>query len=375
MRVLIVGPTAGFKRSRNVWFSKRSGLMFYCFANRLANGFVRNGHFVTMMNDRDDRKRVLNSRLAGAWLANQRLLRMAKELQPDLLVLQHCDLIGADAVNGVREIAPQCRVAVVYYDNLFREKSAARFRKFLDVADFGFATTGGPTLAPFADECPVAYIPNPVDLSIDNLTAFAVEDKPVDVFCAACPSGRVDRWGMIDELCRLQPRLRYALHGRDKTGRISGNAYYVAINEAKAGLNLNREEGDLYASDRMAQYLGNGLLLATARASGYDRYFSDDEMVFFDDAAELGDKLKWALADDRRWRAMAEKARAKAAVTMAGDLVTGFIARMTMGEGVPEGWLYGDHIYGAGHLLRQAASEMGRYTKTRYPRKGRVAAA
>jgi Glycosyl transferases group 1 len=373
MRVLIVGPTAGFKRVDNAWLSRRSGLMFYCFANRLANGFVRNGQFVMMMNDRDDRKRVLNSRLAGGWLANQRLLRMAKELHPDLLVLHHCDLITAEAVQGVKEIVPHCRVAVVYYDNLFREKSAARFRRFLDMADFGFATTGGPTLAQFADECPVAFIPNPVDLSIDNLTAFAVEDKPVDVFCAACPTGRADRWGMIDELCRLQPKLRYALHGRAKTGRISGNAYYLAVNDAKAGLNLNREEGDLYASDRMAQYLGNGLLLATARASGYGRYFGDDEMIFFDGAAELADKLVWAVADDRRWRVMAEKARAKAAATMAGDLVCDFIARMTMGEAIPNGWQFTDHIFGAGAPLRQAASEMARSLQS--SQKGRVAAA
>ena len=57
--------------------------------------------------------------------------------------------------------------------------------------------------------------------------------------------------------------------------------------KSKVGLNFNRGEGNLYASDRMAQFLGNGILLATSRRSGYQAYFGDDEMLFFDDVAEL----------------------------------------------------------------------------------------
>ena len=52
--------------------------MFYCFANRLANGFVRNGHFALTFNDRDSRHQALNVRPAAAWLANRRLLKLAR---------------------------------------------------------------------------------------------------------------------------------------------------------------------------------------------------------------------------------------------------------------------------------------------------------
>lgn len=371
MRVLIVGPTAGTKRSTQSWFSPRSGLMFYCFANRLANGFVRNGHFVAMFNDRDARRHVLNVRQAAAWLANQRLLRLARDIRPDLLCLQHCDLISAATVEQIKKEIPQCRVAAVYYDSLHVEKSAARFRRFLDVADFGFATTAGATLRQFADVCPVAFIPNPVDLSIDNLRAYAVAHKPVDVFCAFGTSGRADRWGLIDELRRLKPDLRYGLHGRDKVGRIFGNAYYERLDEAKVGLNLNTDEGDLYSSDRMAQYLGNGLLLATSRASGYERCFNDDEMIFFDDVTELADRLEWAFADDDRWRNMAQRARAKAAEIMAGELVTDFIIRTTMGSPPPAAWQFKDEVYG----LRHFADKSGTASRRQSPPMSRGGAA
>jgi glycosyltransferase involved in cell wall biosynthesis len=324
--------------------------MFYCFANRLANGFVRNGHLALTFNDRDSRHQALNIRPAAAWLANRRLVKLARDLQPDLLCLHHCDLISSATVRRIRKEVPRCRIAVVYYDTLHVEKSARRFRRFLEVADFGFATTAGPTLAQFSGTAPVAYIPNPIDLSIDNARAYAVGDKATDVFCACGTDGASERWMLIDELRRLKPDLRYSLHARNKMGRVSGDAYYALIEQAKAGLNLNAQEGDLYASDRMAQYLGNGLLLATARASGFDRYFADDEMIFFDDAAELGEKLEWALGDDERWRGMARKARARATEFMCGERVTDFIMRMTMGQPIPSGGRFSDHVFGAPQL-------------------------
>ncbi|KAB2917035.1 MAG: glycosyltransferase family 1 protein [Hyphomicrobiaceae bacterium] len=345
-RVLIVGPTPSFKPSYGPWVSRRSGLMFYCFGYRLANGFVRNGHFVLTMNDRDSRKMMLGSSRLGAWHANRHLLLLANELQPDLLLLHHSDLIAPDTVLRVKEMLPDCRVAVVYYDDLFHPGSAQRFRRFLTGADFGFATTGGRTLAQFADGCPVAFIPNPVDLSIDNASAFCVPHKSADVFCAIGINSATNRWDLVDRLTLLKPNLRYALYGRDKKSRLLGDAYYRAIKQSKVGLNLNRRDGDLYASDRMAQYLGNGLLLATPRRSGFEAYFDDDEMIFFDDVTELGEKIEWAIGDDRRWRRMAERARSKATRTMGADLVAEFIMRMAFGEDAPQEWQFSSEIFG-----------------------------
>jgi hypothetical protein len=345
-RILIVGPTLAFKPNYGWWVSSKSGLMFYAFGYRLSNGFIRNGHFVIAINDRDSRNLMLNSRTAGAWHANRQLLHVAKDLQPDLLVLHHCDLISMETVARIRAVAPHCRVAVVYYDDLFEPSSARRFRAFLACADYGFATTGGATLSQFADCCPVAFIPNPVDVSMDNSIAHAAPQKPIDVFCAIGITGKTNRWAVVDELTKLKPGLRYALYGRGKKERLLGDAFHQAVRKSKVGLNLNRFEGDLYASDRMAQYLGNGLLLATSRRSGYQKYFTDKEMLFFDTVEELADKIEWAVADDDRWRTTAKRGRAKAVDIMEGQLVADFILRMTFGLGEPAGWKYSSEIFG-----------------------------
>lgn len=113
-------------------------------------------------------------------------------------------------------------------------------------------TSAGSAVSELAETCPIAYIPNPIDLSIDNVNVFAVPRKAFDVFCAAGGTGRENRWALIDELRRRSPKLRYALHGGDKKVRLLGDAYYRVIEQSKVGLNLNGHEGGLYASGRMA---------------------------------------------------------------------------------------------------------------------------
>jgi len=336
MRVLLVAPFNSKKhRTRRFDFIGR----------RLANGFIRNGHFVATFSDRDSVKAALGIKPIGAMLAGRRLIEIAKEVRPDLLCLHSFDLIPPDTIHRIKQMLPGCRVAAVYADALLDPARAASFARGLDGVDFGFATTGGPTLANIKRACPVAFIPNPVDSSIDNANAFAEPDKSFDVFCACGNSGPADRWGLIDELQKFKPALRYGLYGRDKQNMISGDAMIDAIKHAKVGLNVNQYEGDLYASDRMAKYIGNGLLLATYRRSGFTRCFDDSEMIFFDGAADLGAQIERAVADDKVWRAMAERGHRKALSLMSVTKVTDFIARMTMGQGAPADWSFADQIF------------------------------
>ncbi len=344
MRILLVGPAPGFKPSMSYWWSNsKAGFMFYSFGQRLLHGFIRNGHTVISFNDRDYRKAMLGSKRLGASVANSRLLHIARELQPNLLCLYHCDLIATETVRRIKSTVSGCRVATIYYDTIFTERGKGRLRRFQTAADFAFVTTGGRTLASFADQCPVAFIPNPVDLSIDSVTSFTSTHHAADVFYASgWPEG--ERWRLIEELRRKRPNLRYALHGRGGP-RLLGWRYYELMAEAKIGLNLSAELKDLYSSDRMSQYLGGGLLLATPNSSGYDRYFGADEMLFFGDADELAAKIDWAIGDDQRWRVMAARGRNKASEIMCGQVVASFIESMTLQRSMPRGWPFQDHIF------------------------------
>ena len=346
MRILLVGPAPGFKPSMSLWWSNpQAGFMFYSFGQRLLQGFIRNGHLVISFNDRDYRKAMFSSKTLGAQVANARLLHIARELQPDLLCLYHCDLITVETVLNIKSTTPDCRIATIYYDTIFTERGVQRLRQFQSAADFAFVTTGGKTLAKFADQCPVAFIPNPIDLSIDNVTAFGRQDHTADVFYAS-GWAEGERWRLIEELCRKKPELRYALYGRGGP-RLMGWRYYEAMAQAKIGLNLSFASHDLFSSDRMAQYLGSGLLLATPRSSGYDHYFSDDEMLFLPMPTSLPTRSHGqspTISAGGQWR---KNGRGRASAIMSEQAVTKFIADMTVQRRMPSGWQFSDDIFGA----------------------------
>jgi Glycosyl transferases group 1 len=335
MRILLIAPFNP---------GPRRGSFFYGIQNYLANGFTRNGHLVVTLDERPRIKQALGIRRIGQRLMHGRVLETVRELRPDLICMHNSVLTGAHTVQQVRQELPDCRVATVWHDPL-GASGKDRFCELLETSDFGFATTGGARLAAFAGKCPVAFIPNPIDVSVHNLTAYAARDKTADVFCAFRKGGKTDRFGLIDDLQRLKPNLRYAIYGRNKQNLIYGDAYYRVLDQAKVGLNINRYEGDLYASDRLAQYLGNGLLVASRRCSGYAQYFGDDEMIFFDGAEDLGEQIERVVADDRRWRLMAERGRAKALALMSETRVADFMVRMTLGLGPSKDWPFPNHIF------------------------------
>ncbi|MCH9807806.1 MAG: glycosyltransferase [Alphaproteobacteria bacterium] len=337
MRILLVSPGNN---------QKYGGGFYYSFHRRLMNGFIRNGHFVYPFSDRDTADYALGVRRFGKWMANKRLVEIASELQPRLLVLLQCHLIEPETVQQVRENVPGVKVAAISIDDISHPTPAGQFRHLLQNADFGFATTGGETLRAMAGDKPLAFIPNPVDLSIDTERTFeAVEHEFDMIFAGHQPMVDV-RWGLIEELRRRLPDdMRIGLFGKRQERQLSGARYVTALGRTKIGLNLNRRDGDLYASDRMAQLIGNGLLLATHRASGYGEIFGEDEMLFFDGVEDLAESIKQVLGGDDAWREMAEKGWERAKVTMNERLVAKFILGIANGDSLPADWVFGDHVF------------------------------
>lgn len=340
MKILFVGPGNNHKYG---------GGFYYSFNRRLINGFIRGGHFVYPYSDRDTADYALGLRPLGRKLANHRLLEVARELQPDLMVLLLSYLITPETVRRVRAAVPGMRVAAVCIDDIAHERPASQFRYLLQDADAGFATTGGATLRGFAGRVPVAFIPNPVDLSIDTGQSFAERDHRFDLFFACHQPPEDPRWRFIAALQgKLPAATRTGLFGNKNGEALRGGAYVDALSRVKIGLNLNRRDGDLYASDRMGQYLGNGLLLATRRASGYDAVFNDGEMLFFDDASDLAEQIARVLGPGEPWRDMARAGRDKAIATMNETLVAKFICDFTFGGDCGSDWAFADHAFAPG---------------------------
>lgn len=316
MRVLLIGPGIA---------GKYGDKFFYSYVRRLNNGFIRNGHFVFHASDRDLADSLPGGRLIGAMYANRRISQIAASLRPDLVVLVHADIVTERTLLDIRRHSPGVSIALVDFDPLATQPGSARLRRMAPWCDVVFATTGGQLLKRAAGPTPSFFIHNLVDVSIDNELAY--ENAPIyDVFFAGQQRGAGLQWSRALELKALAPDLRYGFFGANKRDGIWGADFISALGRSAIGLNLNRIEGDLYASDRMGQYLGNGVLLATDVASGYADVFKHDEMIFFESTADLSNKIKLAVRGGA-WRAMAERARRRALETMSSEAVCRFICK------------------------------------------------
>ncbi len=305
MRVLLVGNIYG----------RDDCASFYMIMQKLVHGFARAGHAVQVFNDREVARaaNIFRARKLGVRTANRRLLRACANFRPDLVLLGHCEMIGNDTVAAIRRAIPDARIVYRNVDPLHDPRNRARIARRAAAVDAVFLTTAGEAAAAFADAgAPIHFMPNPVDPAVETLRAFARGDQAHDLFFAV-GDGRDPRLAMAHRLERALPEVVFDFRGMKGRPARRGAAYFDLLANARMGLSLSRvNDHHLYSSDRMAQYMGNGLLTFVDRATGFGELFAEDELGFYGDFDELVDKIRHFRASDAERRRVAERGWRKA---------------------------------------------------------------
>ncbi|GAN79949.1 glycosyltransferase family protein [Acidocella aminolytica] len=276
---------------------------------KLCNGFIRNGHQLFTLSDRDiARSFGFGHRRLGGRAFNKMIREFCRAQKPELMVLGHADMLEASTIATIREDLPGMRVVQWNVDPLFEPDNISRIESKLGVVDLTLLTTAGPSLAKLRRPGHrMGFMPNPVDLSIERGRMDDMEHPPFDLFYACGNPDRPKRvicgkaWNM-EEFMRgvmtRQPGLRAHTPGMFGQPRLTAAAYQEGLESAALGLNISRRADDyLYSSDRLAQLAGNGLLAIIERTTGYDRFFGEDEMGFFSNLEELDELLARYRAD------------------------------------------------------------------------------
>lgn len=285
---------------------------------KLTNGLIRAGHRVVHFSDRETARTAtpLRSRKIGTPSANRRLLELVCALQPDIILFGHADTIQPATLKDIRCRCPGIRLVQWNVDPLFEDDNISRIRSKIELVDWTFATTAGPLLSRLGHGgVPVAFIPNPVDPSIERGRNFDVDDLPYDIFYAV-GSAHIGRQhcgvdtnaGQIIRALRGKlPDVSFLTPGIDGP-HLEGAAGIAALTSSKIGLNISRRNDVyLYSSDRMAHLAGNGLAVMIDRATGYGELFAEDELGFYSSEDELADKLHRFASDAAVRKAVAER--------------------------------------------------------------------
>lgn len=306
----------------NFNFLKTNGCCENSMQKKITNGLIRAGHNVITFSDRD-LCRMLgftgSMNVLGRKRINKYLIKFALQIRPDIIMLGHADTIKTETLLEIKKRLPHVKIVDWNVDWIsYCERASTHFNKDTDfnltklrdkssATDIILVTTGDKEdLKQLKTEKnTVAFMPNIVDKSIETGRVFEHENLPYDFLFAATPTltrefcskfTSVDT--VAEDIKRYVPDLNPLFAGVAGHPKVHATQYQKACESAAMGLSLSHINSVyLYQSDRLAHFMGNGVLTFLDSASGYRDFFSDDEIAFYATPEELYQKIAYYKAN------------------------------------------------------------------------------
>ena len=306
---------------------RHDGRLFFNTGRRLNNGFIRLGHSVLEFSDRDIIKHYKSIRdYSGSKTLNEKLINTVYNYKPDLLIFGHADLIKDKTLSYLKENYKNLKIAQWFLDPLIKngpdyDKNKARILDKIQFTDANFVTTSPDVLKFLPKEKKCLFMPNPTDPSFEVLNNFENNHCSMDVFFALSHGvhrgilkrGKYDeRADFVNKLVEITPNVKFDLYGINNVQPIWADSFLKSLANAKMGVNLSRGNPiKYYSSDRITQLIGNGLLTFIHESTHYNNFFTNKEVIFYNDISNLSEKIQKFARDDKSRKIIAKKGKKK----------------------------------------------------------------
>lgn len=292
-----------------------------CFMNsmpfKITNGLIRNGHQVLEYPDRDVLR--MFGKVFGSKRANRNFLEYCLMVQPDAIILQHCDTILPETLREIRSKLPNVKIMQINVDSInpfFDSHNIGNIKSKLAVVDWTLSTTADKRrFEVFGQEYQgkIGFIPNPVDASIETGRAFEREVLEYDVICAANPKSMRQFCGKLEMTTDIVNRIakniktEKVLFPKVIGDKLEGANYQRTLADCAIGINLSQTNDNyLYTSDRLAHLMGNGVLAVIDARTGYRDIFNEDEAAFYETEEDFFRLVNFYLENPKKRMKVAE---------------------------------------------------------------------
>ncbi len=318
-----------------------NGRLHYNTGRRLNNGFVRLGHNVLTVSDRDilHNNKKFND-LAGSKSLQKSIINNYTNFKPDLVVLGHADNVNYETLNFIKQ--NKTLVSQWFLDPVGRHgpdytNNKSRILAKQDYIDSTFITTDPKSLD--FDVNNSFYMPNPCDESFEILENYnKVCDN--DLFFAMShgvhrgqlkKGKKDDREIFINKLIKLNKSIKFDIYGMYQSQPIWADNFLNKVSNSYMGLNLSRGKPiKYYSSDRLAQLMGNGLLTFVDKRTSLNDFFSNNEIVFYKDINDLSYKINKYKKDHKQRKLIAKNGKKKYFKYFNSTLVADYIIKKTL---------------------------------------------
>ena len=267
-------------------------------ATKITNGLIRNNCDVVNFSYRNYLSQKLFPDL------DNNILDITKNYRPDLIILGHNNILKSETLENFKN--QKRKIALWYEDHVVDygpnwKTNLNLIEKNHQLIDNYFITTHPSVIKSKINKYKINFLPIPVDENIENLKIYENKFRYKDLFFAL--SHGVNFGGLRSESNDEREMILKRIMNKGKNINfhilgINGDRpkwnydFYNEMMICKMALNLSRGKPLKYASsNRIASYMGNGILTFISKKVKYQELFSDDEMVFYDNEDDLISKI------------------------------------------------------------------------------------
>ena len=315
------------------------GRLYYSFAHKLNNGFIKNNYIVQTISDRFFLK--LNRSFLQPFNPtnkfNEKILNTLKNFSPHVLLIGHVFNISPLVYDYCKK--NNIKILSWFIDSISNEFLNGKKRSFffnnLEYVDYCFLTSSPKLFKKHKFYKKLKFIPNPVDASIDNFRNFNDRNLEYDIFVAIShgqnrgilKKGKTDeREQFINKLIHNLPQNKFAQFGVNNFEPIWGSNYYHYLSKSKMALNISRGSyQQKYSSDRISSLIGNGLLVFINKKTNFHNILSNKEVVYYSNDKDLIKKIKYYSQHDNARKKIAKLGYLKYHKYMSNIIITRYI--------------------------------------------------
>jgi len=315
---------------------------------KFTNGFIRNGHDVLEISDRDFIKNNKTFNLIQNSRVNfQRyLIDTCKNYNPDLLFFGHSKNIDLDTIHELKNLNKNLIISQWNEDPVmagltYSKKNISNISTYAFFVDHNFITTDPSVIKKKINTDNFHFFFVPVDKNIERFDVFNMNPKK-DLFYAmshgvnraVLKKGIEDnRVKFLDKLVKKISNIKYDFYGFANKQPIWGDDFNNALINSKMALNLSRgKPAKYYSSNRIASVVGNGLLTFIDKNVKMSDFFNNNEMIFYDNIDDLSDKIKFYSTNDKLRKKIAENGKKKYFKLFNESKISKFIVDVSLGN-------------------------------------------
>ena len=327
------------------------GRLHYNTSKRLNNGFIRNGHNVLTISDRDI---ISNNKsykdATGTKFLQETTINNIKNFKPHLVILGHADAINIETIDYIK--SNNIKIGQWFLDPVGKNtpdniKNKDRLLSKSSYVDSSFLTTD-PKVLNF-NSPNTFFIPNPSDQSFEILNNYE-KDTEYDLFFAmshgvhrgTLKKGKFDnRETFLKKIMKYNKNLNFDFYGINDREPIWGDEFLNRVSNSSMGLNLSRGKPvKYYSSDRIAQFMGNGLLTFIDEKTHYNDFFSNKEIVTYKNLTDLSYLLQKYKKDEKQRKLIAKNGKIKYMKYFNSNIISKYIVERTMENKIGKDYLW-----------------------------------